>query len=76
MSATGPPASTEPLEDRPHPQQCLACRVIGTAALGGVGLYALQMSRASAPGSPLGKRIVGGVGFGFLIASYLRWAQG
>lgn len=46
------------------PQDCLACRVIGTGALGGVGIYALGMTRAGAPGSPLGKRIMGAVGVG------------
>ncbi|RPD58340.1 hypothetical protein L226DRAFT_139813 [Lentinus tigrinus ALCF2SS1-7] len=55
------------------PQDCLACRVIGTTALGGVGVYALNMSRAHAPGSVVGKRIMAGVGVGFLIASVLRW---
>ncbi|OBZ66464.1 hypothetical protein A0H81_13607 [Grifola frondosa] len=42
------------------PKDCLACRVIGTAALGGVGVYALNQSRAHAPGSLIGKRIMAG----------------
>ncbi|RDX41265.1 hypothetical protein K466DRAFT_452985, partial [Polyporus arcularius HHB13444] len=58
-----------------RPQDCLACRVIGTAALGGVGIYALNMSRAHAPGSVVGKRIMAGVGFCFLVASALRWTK-
>lgn len=56
-------------------QDCLACRVIGTGALGGVGVYALNQSRAHAPGSPIGKRIMAGVGVGFLIASAFRWTM-
>ncbi|KAI0689760.1 hypothetical protein C8T65DRAFT_517976, partial [Cerioporus squamosus] len=58
-----------------RPQDCLACRVIGTGALGGVGIYALAMSRAHAPGSVVGKRIMAGVGVGFLVASALRWTK-
>ncbi|EJF59627.1 hypothetical protein DICSQDRAFT_64674 [Dichomitus squalens LYAD-421 SS1] len=56
-------------------QDCLTCRIIGTGALAGVGIYALRMSRAGAPGSPVGKRIMGGVGIGFLIGSYFRWTM-
>lgn len=44
------------------PQECLACRIIGTGALGGVGVYALNQSRTHAPGSIVGKRIMAGVG--------------
>ena len=43
-------------------QDCLACRIVGTAALGGVGVYALQQSRPHAPGSVVGKRIMAGLG--------------
>ncbi|KAH9947172.1 hypothetical protein B0H21DRAFT_692405 [Amylocystis lapponica] len=59
----------------PVPQECLTCRIIGTAALGGVGIYALKMSRAKAPGSIAGKRIVAGLGICFLAASALRWSK-
>ena len=78
-------------QERLKPEDCLACRVIGTAALGGVGVYALQQSRAHAPGSVVGKRIMAGVGVceyaldcgiiarltlpGFLVASALRWSK-
>ncbi|CCM05387.1 uncharacterized protein FIBRA_07603 [Fibroporia radiculosa] len=58
-----------------QPQDCLACRVIGTAALGGVGIYALNQSRAHQPGSVVGKRIVAGLGVCFLVASALRWSK-
>ncbi|KAI9070365.1 hypothetical protein FKP32DRAFT_1608077 [Trametes sanguinea] len=58
-----------------NPQDCLACRVIGTVALGGVGIYALNMSRAHQPGSMVGKRIMAGVGVCFLVASALRWTK-
>jgi len=64
-----------PRIEAPRPQDCLACRVIGTGALGGVGIYALGMSRAGASGSPLGKRIMAGVGVGFLFASVFRWTM-
>ncbi|KAH9847004.1 hypothetical protein C2E23DRAFT_788163 [Lenzites betulinus] len=56
-------------------KDCLACRVIGTGALGGVGVYALNQSRAHAPGSVVGKRIMAGVGVCFLVASALRWTK-
>ncbi|KZT01314.1 uncharacterized protein LAESUDRAFT_664173 [Laetiporus sulphureus 93-53] len=56
-------------------QDCLACRVIGTAALGGVGVYALNQSRAHQPGSIVGKRIMAGLGVCFLIAGAMRWTK-
>ena len=60
-SATTATSSTDnALQQRP--EECLTCRIIGTGALAGVGFYALQMSRPKAPGSVLGKRIMGGVG--------------
>jgi len=63
----------EPYErDRPSTQaDCLSCRIIGTATLAIVGLYALRQSRARAPGSVLGKRVVGGLGVCTLPSSIL-----
>ncbi|KAI0705620.1 hypothetical protein C8Q76DRAFT_801360 [Earliella scabrosa] len=58
-----------------YPQECLACRVIGTGAFGGVGIYALYQSRAQAPGSAVGKRFMAGLGVCFLVASALRWSK-
>ncbi|KAI1790076.1 hypothetical protein LXA43DRAFT_530342 [Ganoderma leucocontextum] len=66
---------TQPVSAQAEYQDCLACRVIGTGALAGVGIYALTMSRARAPGSVIGKRIMGAVGVGFLIGSYFRWTK-
>ncbi|KAI0793070.1 hypothetical protein BC629DRAFT_1592978 [Irpex lacteus] len=60
-------------KDELAPKECLTCRIIGTGALAGVGMYALQASRPHAPGSIIGKRITAGVGVGFLIASAFRW---
>lgn len=45
-----------------RPKECLTCRVIGTAALAGVGVYALNQTRPHAPGSIMGKRVMAGVG--------------
>jgi hypothetical protein len=56
------------------PRDCLACRVVGSAALGTVGVYALHMARAHQPGSVLGKRIMAGVGVVFLGLSVFRAA--
>ncbi|KZT63107.1 hypothetical protein DAEQUDRAFT_734204 [Daedalea quercina L-15889] len=56
-------------------QDCLACRVVGTAALAGLGIHALNQSRAHQPGSLMGKRIMGGLGMCFMIGSYLRWTK-
>ncbi|KII92011.1 hypothetical protein PLICRDRAFT_36781 [Plicaturopsis crispa FD-325 SS-3] len=56
-----------------YPEECLTCRTIGAGALGAVGVYALRMSRASAPGSPGGKRVMAGLGICFLGAGVLRW---
>ncbi|KAH9915217.1 uncharacterized protein B0H18DRAFT_886137 [Fomitopsis serialis] len=59
----------------PQPQDCLACRIIGTGALAGVGVHALNLSRAHQPGSPMGKRIMAGLGVCFLAGSYMRWTN-
>ncbi|CAL1713662.1 unnamed protein product [Somion occarium] len=58
-----------------HAKDCLVCRITGTGALAGVGIYALNQSRAHAPGSIVGKRIMAGVGVCFLAASALRWTK-
>ena len=41
---------------------CLTCRAIGSGALAATGIYAFRMSRPSAPGSVVGKRIMAGLG--------------
>lgn len=61
---SGPTAVDANTEAPGRYSDCLACRVIGTGALGATGIYALNMTRASALGSPLGKRVMGGVGVG------------
>ncbi|KAI0330038.1 hypothetical protein GY45DRAFT_1346206 [Cubamyces sp. BRFM 1775] len=71
---TGSDQSTQ-IDLPQNPKDCLACRVVGTAALGGVGIYALNQSRAHAPGSVVGKRIMAGLGVCFLVASALRWTK-
>ncbi|TDL22631.1 hypothetical protein BD410DRAFT_722615 [Rickenella mellea] len=54
--------------------ECFTCRVIGSGALAGVGMYALQQSRApQVRTSVLGRRIFVGIGVGFLIGSVARW---
>lgn len=65
------PTSTtrEPLSGK----DCLTCKIIGSTAFAATGLYALHASRASAPGSVIGKRIMGGLGICFLIGSVMRW---
>lgn len=45
-------------------KDCLSCRIVGSATFAGVGVYALRQSRASAPGTPAQKRIIGGLGVG------------
>ena len=50
-------------------EDCLPCRIVGTLALGGVGLYALNQSRAHQPGSIVGKRIMAGLGLGTYLLS-------
>ncbi|KZT63298.1 hypothetical protein DAEQUDRAFT_680628 [Daedalea quercina L-15889] len=56
-------------------RDCLGCRVVGTTALAGLGIHALNQSRAHQPGSLMGKRIMRGLGVCFLIGSYLRWTK-
>ena len=65
------PVSTQTKEEV-APKECLTCRVIGTGALAGVGIYALQASRPHAPGSIIGKRITAGVGVGTSVCATLK----
>ncbi|KAJ7683558.1 hypothetical protein B0H17DRAFT_1205065 [Mycena rosella] len=55
--------------------ECFACRVTGTATFTGLGIYALWSSRAAAPGSPMSKKIVAGLGAALLVGGVLRWRQ-
>ncbi|OAX36788.1 hypothetical protein K503DRAFT_694465 [Rhizopogon vinicolor AM-OR11-026] len=57
----------------PSYNDCLTCRIIGSGAFAATGIYALRMTRSSAPGSIIGKRIMGGLGVCFLVGSVLRW---
>ncbi|KAL6306883.1 hypothetical protein BKA93DRAFT_728512 [Sparassis latifolia] len=72
---SGVPSQGAETQAAPKPQDCLACRVIGTGALGGLGVYALNQSRAHMPGSIAGKRVMAGLGVCFLVASALRWTK-
>ncbi|EPT03299.1 hypothetical protein FOMPIDRAFT_1078145, partial [Fomitopsis schrenkii] len=54
-------------------RDCLPCRAIGTTALAGLGIHALNQSRAHQPGTLMGKRAMAGVGVLCLVGSYLRW---
>ncbi|KAF7975054.1 hypothetical protein HWV62_16122 [Athelia sp. TMB] len=56
-------------------QDCMSCRIIGSGVLGTTGVYALLAARKTAPGSVMGKRIVGVAGIGLLIGSALRWTR-
>ncbi|ESK91020.1 hypothetical protein Moror_16325 [Moniliophthora roreri MCA 2997] len=56
-----------------RPKDCLSCRIVGTGTLMGVGGYALWQSRATAPGTPLQKRVMGGVGVALVIGGFFRW---
>ncbi|KAF7318305.1 DUF4536 domain-containing protein [Mycena chlorophos] len=59
-----------------HPQQeCLACRISGTATFTGLGLYALWQSRAAAPGGRASKRIIAVFGVAMLVGGVVRWRQ-
>jgi len=55
------------------PRDCLTCRVIGTGALGLTGIYALNQARPHAPGSLMGKRLIGATGVVLLVAAVMRW---
>ncbi|KAJ3772962.1 hypothetical protein FB446DRAFT_734713 [Lentinula raphanica] len=62
------------MEDgKPKPGDCISCRIIGTGTFATVGGYALWQSRAVAPGTPMQKRAMAGVGVAMLIASLFRW---
>jgi len=49
-------------------KDCLSCRIVGCGAFAGVGIYALMQARATAPGTPAQKRIIGGLGVGVCCA--------
>ncbi|KAK7472960.1 hypothetical protein VKT23_001064 [Stygiomarasmius scandens] len=62
--------------DPPPPKRikdCPTCRLVGTATFATVGGYALWQSRAVAPGTPLQKRMMAGVGIALLGAGVVRW---
>ena len=62
---TTPPQAAAPIsEAKANPKDCLGCRIVGTTALVGTGLYGLGMARPGRPGSPLERRIMGVVGVG------------
>ncbi|KAJ3749246.1 hypothetical protein DFH05DRAFT_660162 [Lentinula detonsa] len=50
--------------DKPKPGDCISCRIVGTGTFATVGGYALWQSRAVAPGTPMQKRVMAGVGVG------------
>jgi len=56
-------------------QDCFACRVIGSGALGITGVYALRQSMPKAPGSLWGKRIVACTGIALIAAAAYRWVN-
>lgn len=62
QNGTAPDTPSRSVSTERKVEDCLACRVIGTGALAGVGIYALNQSRAHAPGSLIGKRIMAGLG--------------
>ncbi|KAH7906299.1 hypothetical protein BJ138DRAFT_1094328 [Hygrophoropsis aurantiaca] len=64
------PESTTSLQSN---NDCITCRIIGSGAFAATGVYALRMSRASAPGSLMGKRIMGGLGIGKRHITYISW---
>ncbi|KAL4063418.1 hypothetical protein J3A83DRAFT_4235458 [Scleroderma citrinum] len=70
-SVLSPVASSSTLQQQSSPQDCLTCKIIGSGAFAATGLYALHASRASAPGSIFGKRVIGGIGICEL--SFLCW---
>lgn len=56
-------------------QDCLGCRIVGTGALGAVGLHALNQARGHQPGSLIGKRVLAGLGiceYSILVFSQVR----
>ncbi|KAG1779271.1 hypothetical protein EV702DRAFT_966302 [Suillus placidus] len=42
--------------------KCITCRIIGSGTFAATSIFALRMARPSAPGSIVGKRIMGGLG--------------
>ena len=77
MATTGsiePPAIDSKQEQQLPPQECLTCRIIGTGALAGVGIYALQLARPAQPGPPAVKRVYTGIGILMLGLGVLRAA--
>ncbi|KZV71126.1 hypothetical protein PENSPDRAFT_554113, partial [Peniophora sp. CONT] len=43
-------------------EDCLSCRIIGSVAMTGVGIYALQLARPTQPGPPVVKRVYTAIG--------------
>ncbi|KIJ50536.1 hypothetical protein M422DRAFT_134547, partial [Sphaerobolus stellatus SS14] len=43
---------------KPPPEECMSCRIISTATLGGTGVYVWRAAGSGAPGSVFGKTIM------------------
>lgn len=56
----------------PLQEDCVTCRVVGGVTLTGTGLYALWNTRSHVPGNPMGKRLIGMMGAGFVAIGILR----
>ncbi|PPQ98432.1 hypothetical protein CVT24_004111 [Panaeolus cyanescens] len=59
----------------PAKQECLSCRIIGTSVLAGTGSYAIWQSRTAAPGTPVQKRMLAGLGIVLVVAGVFRWRK-
>ncbi|KAI5889315.1 uncharacterized protein SCHCODRAFT_02634157 [Schizophyllum commune H4-8] len=54
-------------------QDCLQCRVVGTATFAGLGVYSFMQARRATPGSLWEKRIAVALGAVFCAGAVVRW---
>ncbi|TRM70090.1 hypothetical protein BD626DRAFT_563778 [Schizophyllum amplum] len=65
--------STAELQPKAEFQDCLQCRVVGTATFAGLGIYSFMQARRASPGALWEKRIAVALGAVFCAGAVVRW---
>ncbi|KAL1760575.1 hypothetical protein FB107DRAFT_256109 [Schizophyllum commune] len=73
MSATNTSSTAQVTPQKNEFQDCLQCRVVGTATFAGLGIYSFMQARRATPGSLWEKRIAVALGAVFCAGAVVRW---
>ena len=72
MSATNTSSTAQVTPQKNEFQDCLQCRVVGTATFAGLGIYSFMQARRATPGSLWEKRIAVALGAGAYSAEFFE----